>query len=158
MARQKFGAAGVTVTRASSVIQGTDSMTVVMASTCCCSAALGPAIDKLVAFANAGADCLYAPGVRDAADIAQMVKAVTPKPLNVVMMQPGLSLAELADLGVRRVSIGGAFARVMWASLVAAAKEIKRGRFDVLGSGTPGAELNQTFAPFAADYAKQAPE
>jgi 2-methylisocitrate lyase-like PEP mutase family enzyme len=121
-------------------------------------AALGPAIDKLVAFANAGADCLYAPGVRDAADIAQMVKAVTPKPLNVVMMQPGLSLAELADLGVRRVSIGGAFARVMWASLVAAAKEIKRGRFDVLGSGTPGAELNQTFAPFAADYAKQAPE
>jgi hypothetical protein len=59
---------------------------------------------------------------------------------------------------VRRVSIGGALARVMWASLVAAAKEIKCGQFDVLGSGTPGAELNQTFAPSAADDAESAPE
>jgi 2-methylisocitrate lyase-like PEP mutase family enzyme len=85
--------------------------------------ALTPAIDKLVAFADAGADCLYAPGVRDASDIAQMVKAVAPKPVNVVMMKPGLSLAELADLGVRRVSVGGALARVMWASVTAVAEE-----------------------------------
>ena len=74
--------------------------------------ALKPAIEKLVAFADAGADCLYAPGVRDADAIAQMVRAVAPKPLNVVMMRPGLSLAELSDLGVRRISVGGAFARV----------------------------------------------
>jgi Phosphoenolpyruvate phosphomutase len=62
--------------------------------------ALKPAIEKLVAFADAGADCLFAPGVRDAAAIAQMVRAVAPKPLNVVMMRPGLSSAEFA--GPRR--------------------------------------------------------
>ena len=67
--------------------------------------AINPAIDKLVAFAEAGADCLYAPGVRDKADIAVLVRAVEPKPLNVVMMRPGLSVAELADLGVRRISV-----------------------------------------------------
>jgi len=117
-------------------------------------AALAPAIDKLVAFANAGADCLYAPGVREAADIAQMVKAVAPKPLNVLMMKPGLTLAELADLGVRRVSIGGSFARVMWATVMRAASEIKQGRFDVLGSGTPGTELNKIFASLNRASAK----
>jgi 2-methylisocitrate lyase-like PEP mutase family enzyme len=117
-------------------------------------AALAPAIDKLVAFADAGADCLYAPGVREAADIAQMVKAVAPKPLNVVMMKPGLTLAELANLGVRRVSIGGSFARVMWATVMRAASEIKQGRFDVLGSGTPGAELNKIFASLNRASAK----
>ena len=79
-----------------------------------------------------------------------MVKAVAPKPLNVVMMRPGLSLAELADLGVRRISTGGALARVMWASVIAAAKEIREGRFDVLGRGKPGADLNEIFHPFAA--------
>jgi 2-methylisocitrate lyase-like PEP mutase family enzyme len=111
---------------------------------------LTPAIDKLVAFADAGADCLYAPGARDALDIAQMVKAVAPKPLNVVMMRPGLSLAELADLGVRRVSVGGAFARVVWASVTTVAKEIKAGRFDVFGSGTPAATLNEVFGRFGS--------
>jgi 2-methylisocitrate lyase-like PEP mutase family enzyme len=116
--------------------------------------ALSPAIDRLVAFADAGADCLYAPGAHEPGYIAQLVKAVAPKPLNVVMMKPGLTLAELADLGVRRVSIGGAFARVMWATVVAAANEIKQGRFDVLGSGTPGAELNKIFARFAPAEAK----
>lgn len=73
--------------------------------------AIVPTIDKLVALAEAGADCLYAPGVREKADIAAMVRAVAPKPVNVVMSRPGLSLAELADLGVRRVSLGGAVAR-----------------------------------------------
>jgi 2-methylisocitrate lyase-like PEP mutase family enzyme len=90
-------------------------------------AALKPAVEKLVAFADAGADCLYAPGVRDRDEVAQMVRAVAPKPFNVVMMRPGLSLAELADLGVRRVSVGGALARVMWASVIPAAQEIKEG-------------------------------
>jgi hypothetical protein len=74
-----------------------------------------------------------------------MVRAVAPKPLN-VMMRLGLSLAELADPGVRRLSVGGAFARVMWASAIATANEIKQGRFDVLGSGTTGSELNRCSA------------
>lgn len=107
--------------------------------------ALRPAIERLVAFADAGADCLYAPGARDPNAIKELVKAVAPKPLNVVMMQPGLSLNDLAELGVRRVSIGGALARVMWASVISAAEEIKEGRFDVLASGVPGATLNSIF-------------
>jgi 2-methylisocitrate lyase-like PEP mutase family enzyme len=74
-------------------------------------AALKPSIEKLVAFAEAGADCPYAPGARDRRYIAELVRAVAPKPLDVVMMRPGLTFPELADLGVRRISLGGAFAR-----------------------------------------------
>jgi 2-methylisocitrate lyase-like PEP mutase family enzyme len=96
------------------------------------------AIDKLVAFADAGADCVYAPGAGEKGDIAAIVKAVSPKPLNVVMMRPGLSLAELTDLGVRRVSIGGALARVAWASILFLMDGVKKGSFDGLAGGTPG--------------------
>ena len=75
------------------------------------------------------------------------MKAVAPKPINIVMMRPGLSFAELADLGVRRISIGGALARVMWASAIAAARELKEGRFDVLGSGILAPVWTRCFAP-----------
>src|SRR5581483_6767935 len=68
--------------------------------------AITAAIDKLVAFAEAGADCLYAPGVKKKEDIAAMVRAVAPKPVNMLVWGPGLSVAELADLGVRRISVG----------------------------------------------------
>jgi 2-methylisocitrate lyase-like PEP mutase family enzyme len=112
-------------------------------------AAVSPAIDKLVAFAEAGADCLYAPGVRDKADIAAMVRAVAPKPLNVLAMGHGLSVAELAGLGVRRISVGGALARVAWAAMLAAAERIKAGSFDGLAGGTPGKQLNDLFGGFA---------
>ena len=112
-------------------------------------AAVSPAIDKLVAFAEAGADCLYAPGVRDKADIATMVRAVAPKPLNVLAMGPGPSVAELAELGVRRISVGGALARVAWAAMLAAAEQIKAGSFDGLAGGTPGKRLNEIFGGFA---------
>lgn len=108
--------------------------------------ALAPAIDRLVAFADAGADCLYAPGVRNSGDIAAMVRAVAPKPLNVLVMGPGTTVAELADLGVRRISIGGALARVAWAAMIAAAERIKAGSFDGLAGGTPGKELNAVFS------------
>lgn len=108
-----------------------------------------PAIDKLVAFAEAGADCLYAPGVRNKADIAALVRAVAPKPLNVVMMRPGLSVAELADLGVRRISVGGALARVAWGAVLAATEQIKAGSFDGLAGGMPGKQLNDIFDGFA---------
>jgi 2-methylisocitrate lyase-like PEP mutase family enzyme len=109
---------------------------------------ISSAIDKLVAFADAGADCLYAPGVREKGEIASIVRAVAPKPVNVVMMRPGLSLAELTDLGVRRVSIGGAIARVAWASIMALMNGIANGSFDGLAGGTPGKELNDIFAKF----------
>jgi 2-methylisocitrate lyase-like PEP mutase family enzyme len=111
--------------------------------------ALTPAIDKLVTFAAAGADCLYAPGVRDREHIATMVRAVAPKPVNVLMMRPGLSVAELAALGVRRISVGGALARVAWASMLATARQMLRGSFDGLDGGTPGGELNEVFKTFS---------
>jgi 2-methylisocitrate lyase-like PEP mutase family enzyme len=111
--------------------------------------ALAPAIDKLVAFAEAGADCLYAPGVRDKADITAMVRAVAPKPLNVLAMRPGLDVAELGDLGVRRISIGASLARVAWAAVQAAAEQMKAGSFQGLDGGAAGKQLNETFRRFA---------
>jgi 2-methylisocitrate lyase-like PEP mutase family enzyme len=113
------------------------------------SAAIKPAIDKLVAFAEAGADCLYAPGVRDKGDIAAMVRAVAPRPLNVLAMAAGLSVAELADLGVRRISVGGALARAAWAAMLTAAEQIKAGSFDGLAGGTASKLLNEIFGSFA---------
>lgn len=107
--------------------------------------AVTTAIDSLVAFAEAGADCLFAPGVRDKADIAAMVRAVAPKPVNVMMTMPGMSVAELADLGVRRISIGGALARVAWGAMMTAAEQIKAGSFDGLAAGAPGKRLNEIF-------------
>jgi 2-methylisocitrate lyase-like PEP mutase family enzyme len=112
-------------------------------------AALNTAIDKLVAFAAAGADCLYAPGVQRKEDIAAMVRAVAPKPLNVLMFGPGLTVAELADLGVRRISIGGALARVAWGAMQQAAEQIKAGSFAGLADGASGKRLNEIFGGFA---------
>jgi 2-methylisocitrate lyase-like PEP mutase family enzyme len=109
---------------------------------------ISTAIDKLVAFADAGADCLYAPGVRDETHIQALVRAVAPKSINVVMMRPGLSVGRLAELGVRRISVGGALARVGWAAVISAAEQIMGGSFDGLEDGTPGAWLNETFRGF----------
>ena len=111
--------------------------------------ALAPAIDRLVAFAEAGADCLYAPGARSKADIAAMVRAVAPRPLNVLVMDPGLNVAELAELGVRRISVGGALARVAWAAVVATAEKIKAGSFAGLAAGASGKQLNDLFGRFS---------
>jgi 2-methylisocitrate lyase-like PEP mutase family enzyme len=110
--------------------------------------ALTPAIDKLVAFAEAGADCLFAPGVREPTDIAAMVRAVAPKPLNVMARRPGPSIAELADLGVRRISIGAALARVAWAATLAAAEQIKSGSLDGLDGAMSGQRLEDLFRAF----------
>ena len=108
-------------------------------------AALHAAIDRLVAFADAGADCLYAPGVKDREHIAAIVRAVTPKPVNVLMSGPGLSVAQLADLGVRRISVGSALARVAWAAMQSAAEQIKAGSFDGLASAGSGKKINDVF-------------
>lgn len=107
--------------------------------------AVTAAIDKLVEFAAAGADCLYAPGVRGAADIAAMVRAVAPKPLNVLVSRPGPSIAELAELGVRRVSVGGALARVGWHAVLDAATELRAGSSAGLSSREPALPLNDIF-------------
>ena len=82
-------------------------------------------IDRLTAYADAGADCLYAPGLRKREQIAAVVDAVAPKPVNVLVSAPiGLSVADLEALGVRRVSVGGALARAAWGGFLRAATEI----------------------------------
>ena len=104
------------------------------------------AIDKLVEFAAAGADCLYAPGVRKPEDIRAMVSAVAPKPLNVLVLDPAMPLQAFADLGVRRISVGGSLARVGWGAVISAAKQMREGSFDGLAGGSPSRELNKIFA------------
>lgn len=109
---------------------------------------LGATLDRLVSLADAGAHCLYAPGLRTAEEIATAVKAVAPLPLNVLMWTRGLTVAELADLGVRRISLGGALARAAWGGFLAAAREIAaEGRFDRLADAATGAELKALLAP-----------
>jgi len=111
------------------------------------------ALERLVAFADAGADCLYAPGVREPGEIEAIVKAVAPKPVNVLMSAPSrvLSVSRLADLGVRRVSVGSALARVAWGAFIRSAESIARtGSFDSFSEAAPFAELNALFRGRAA--------
>ena len=104
-------------------------------------------VRRLVAYAEAGADCLYAPGIRATADIVAVVQAVAPKPVNVLVGSDFTTVSDLAALGVRRISVGGALARVAWAGFLTAATEIAgRGTFAGLSKATPFAELNQQFA------------
>jgi len=103
-------------------------------------------IDRLQAYAEAGADCLYAPGIRSPEQISAVVKAVHPKPVNLLLGWPGFSVGEAADLGVRRISVGGSLARAAWGGFFRAAREIAdEGTFAELGSGTPGGDLNKMF-------------
>jgi 2-methylisocitrate lyase-like PEP mutase family enzyme len=107
---------------------------------------LSMVIDRLNAYAEAGADCLYAPGIKTKDQISAVVKAVHPKPVNLLIGSPGLSVAEAADLGVRRISVGGSLARMAWAGFMKAAREIAdQGTFTELGNGYPGGELNKMF-------------
>lgn len=85
---------------------------------------LNQTIDRLVAISRAGADCLYAPGVTDLAAVAAIVKAVAPKPVNVLLADGGMSPRDLAAIGVRRASTGGALARAAQSALVLAAKKL----------------------------------
>src|SRR6266699_4720324 len=99
-------------------------------------------IDRLNAYSEAGADCLYAPGIKTREQITAVVKAVHPKPVNLLIGASGLSVAEAADLGVRRISVGGLLARSAWAEFMRAAREIAdQGTFTELGNGYSGAEL-----------------
>jgi 2-methylisocitrate lyase-like PEP mutase family enzyme len=104
--------------------------------------------ERLVAYAGAGADCLFAPGIRDAGEIGELVRAVAPKPVNVLVSAPsaGVSVARLAELGVRRVSVGSALARAAWGGFARAARELATaGTFGGLGDALPFAELNALF-------------
>jgi 2-methylisocitrate lyase-like PEP mutase family enzyme len=105
------------------------------------------AIDRLVAFADAGADCLFAPGVRDPEIIATLVRAVAPKPVNLLVSSPiaGLSLARAAELGVRRISVGSALSRVAWAAFMRAARALAAGSFDGLTDAATFGELDALF-------------
>lgn len=86
---------------------------------------LPEAIRRLEAFAEAGADVLYAPGAAKRSDIEAIVKAVHPKPVNILLnTSTGLSVSELAELGVRRISVGSALARVAWTGFIHAAREM----------------------------------
>ena len=107
------------------------------------------AIERLPAYAAAGADCLYAPGVSSPDEIAAIVKAVAPKPVNVLMSSPNPSLdvARLADLGVRRVSVGSALSRVAWGAFMRAARTIAAtGSFDAFADAASFDELNELFS------------
>ena len=104
-------------------------------------------IRRLTAYANAGADCLYAPGIRDRNDIAAVVAAVAPKPINLLIGGAvGLTMSDVAALGVRRVSVGGALARAAWGGFIRAAKELAEdGRFDGFMDAAPHDELQEFF-------------
>lgn len=103
-------------------------------------------VRRLCAYAEAGADCLYAPGIRSREEIEAVVRAVAPKPVNVLVGSNFATVAELAALGVRRISVGGALARAAWTGFLDAATEIAvTGTFDALGRSVSGAELNERF-------------
>jgi 2-methylisocitrate lyase-like PEP mutase family enzyme len=101
-------------------------------------------IDRLTAYADAGADCLYAPGIKTRDEIAAIVKAVHPKPVNLLIGASGLSVAQATELGVRRISVGGSLARTAWAGFMRSAREMaEKGTFTELANGYSGGELNK---------------
>lgn len=101
---------------------------------------------RLEAFAAAGADVLFAPGIRSKEDVSTVVKAVAPKPVNLIITGPWMTLAEATDLGVRRISIGGALARAAWDGFAKAAQEIaEKGTFGGFATGGPPLNLNKIF-------------
>ncbi len=107
---------------------------------------LDETIRRLRAYAAAGADCLYAPGIRSKADIAAVVTAVAPKPVNVLVGSDFITVAALRELGVRRISVGGALARTAWTGFLQAAREIaEHGTFKELGQAVSFAEVNGLF-------------
>ena len=108
---------------------------------------LSDTIARLTAYAEAGADCLYAPGLRSQSEIAAVVAAVAPRPVNVLVGSDFTTVADLAGLGVRRISVGGALARAAWAAFLGAAREIaEHGTFGALGRAAPFAEINGAFS------------
>jgi methylisocitrate lyase len=105
-------------------------------------------IRRLTAYAAAGADCLYAPGIRSLSDIVAVVDAISPRPLNVLVGSNFTTVRQLANAGVRRISVGGALARAAWNGFLQAAKEIAEyGTFTRLSQAVSFAEINGLFPP-----------
>jgi 2-methylisocitrate lyase-like PEP mutase family enzyme len=115
---------------------------------------LDETIRRLKAYSQAGADCLYAPGIKTREQIAAVVQAVAPKPVNFLMATAtNFSVSDLAALGVRRISTGGTLARVAWTAFMRSAREMaEQGRFESFNGVMPNAELN---ALFGADRARR---
>ena len=133
-AREAIGESGVVLTgRAECFLVGVDD--------------IDDVIRRLTAYSDAGADCLYAPGIHQREHITAVVKAVAPKPVNLLVSAPGgLTMTDAAELGVRRVSVGGALARAAWGGFLRAAKELaERGTFEGFGGATPHSELQDAF-------------
>lgn len=109
---------------------------------------LADAIARLKAYSAAGADCLYAPGIKTREDIAAVVAAVAPKPVNLLIGSASdLTVKDVAALGVRRISVGGALARSAWGGFIKTAKLLAdEGRFDGFKDAASGNELNKLFA------------
>jgi len=108
---------------------------------------LGETLRRLRAFAAAGADCLYAPGIKTRDEITAVVQAVAPKPVNFLMSAAtSFTVKDLAEMGVRRISVGGTLARVAWNAFIRSARDIaEQGKFDSFNGVVPNAELNAFF-------------
>jgi 2-methylisocitrate lyase-like PEP mutase family enzyme len=130
-ARHAIGASGVLLTaRSEGFIRGRPDM--------------DETLRRLTAFADAGADCLYAPGLRTEREISTVIRAMAPRPVNI--LAPGLPVSILEELGARRISVGGALARCAWAGFLAAAHEIaEKGTFTAFDRAAKGGELNGLF-------------
>ena len=104
-------------------------------------------IKRLIAYADAGADVLFAPGLKTREQISEVIKAVTPKPVNIVLGAAGfdISFNELADLGVKRVSLGSALARAALGAFQRAAVELSQGSYGFVNDAVPYSELNKIF-------------
>ena len=114
---------------------------------------LDDTIARLRAYAEAGADCLYAPGIRTREEIVAVVQAVAPKPVNLMIgAATGFTVQDVAAMGVRRISVGGALARAAWGGFLRAARSLAEdGRFDGFDGATPGRELEAFFGGWAPD-------
>lgn len=108
---------------------------------------LAETIRRLRAFSDAGADCLYAPGIKTREEITAVVQAVAPRPVNLLIGWAGdLTVDEIASLGVRRISVGGALARAAWGGFIRAARQIALGgSFAGFCDAVPAADLNALF-------------
>ena len=107
---------------------------------------LDETIRRLKAFAELGADCLYPPGIKTREQITAVVKAVAPKPVNLLVSTSAFTVAEIAAMGVRRISVGGTLARVAWTAITQSARQIaETGKFDSLAGVMPNSELNALF-------------
>ncbi|CAM2146099.1 PEP phosphonomutase [Pararobbsia alpina] len=107
---------------------------------------LADTLVRIKAYAEAGADCLYAPGIQTRAQIEAVVTAVAPKPVNILIgSSSDFTVKDLATLGVRRISVGGALARASWGGFMRAAQSLADGRFDGFAEAASGAKLNALF-------------